>query len=391
VSVTADRHFRLDYQLKTISNCIEGPERPVAFLLGAGCPCSLRNAGKPLIGDIEKLSRDLEEQAKSWPDVADVFNDIWSDLGSDPPNVEEFLTAVRLHAQMSSGSKKPRFDPDQLKTVDSTTCKFIRQAMKVRLEDSDAPDNGYRALAHWVQAIDRQNPVQVFTTNYDLLLEQALESGRVPYFDGFIGANEAFFDPFAVDEEEPKLPRRWVRLWKLHGSVNWWLRPEPGGARVFRSPGEHELANMIYPSHLKYDQARQMPFLVLFERLRRQLQRRSSVLVCVGFSFFDEHIVAAMAQALSASPQATLFALQYKSLGESDDAKRLAKQCHNATVICPDGVVSGGVEAPWLEPEGKAAFAGLKNVGDFVEFGRFLGMAAGLGEDHLGAAAGGAP
>ena len=36
-------------------------------------------------------------------------------------------------------------------------------------------DNSYRRLARWVNSIDRAVPVEVFTTNYDLLLEQALE------------------------------------------------------------------------------------------------------------------------------------------------------------------------------------------------------------------------
>ena len=36
------------------------------------------------------------------------------------------------------------------------------------------------------------------TTNYDLLFEQALERTRIPFFDGFSGASEAFFDPSSL-------------------------------------------------------------------------------------------------------------------------------------------------------------------------------------------------
>ncbi len=61
--------------------------------------------------------------------------------------------------------------------------------------------------------------MEIFTTNYDLLFEQALERTRVPFFDGFSGASEPFFDPSSVASND--LPARWTRLWKLHGSLGW--------------------------------------------------------------------------------------------------------------------------------------------------------------------------
>lgn len=376
--MASDDHFQLDYQLRTLSNCIEGPERPIAFLIGAGCPCSVMKGGEPLIQDIAGLSKAFAKHAKTWEKpYDDVFNTIWNDLDSTAPNIEQFLTTVRLRNQVAKSSKKPSIPSKSLTKLDELACAFVRGAMAVRLSEVGTSDTGYHELARWINAIDREHPVQLFTTNYDLLLEQALETTRLPYFDGFVGADEAFFDPFAIDEEEPRLPKRWVRLWKLHGSINWWLDPEPGGARVFRSALEHPFPNMIYPSHLKYDQARQMPFLIMFERLRKHLQKRSSILICIGFSFFDEHIWAAIAQALSASPQATLFALQFKKLAESEDATRLAKLCHNVTVVCPDGVVTGGTSHAWLAPADKLTFPGLTNVGNFAEFGTFLGLASG--------------
>ncbi len=37
-----------------------------------------------------------------------------------------------------------------------------------------------------------KSPIELFTTNYDLLLEEALEDEEIPYFDGFVGSKKSF-------------------------------------------------------------------------------------------------------------------------------------------------------------------------------------------------------
>ena len=45
----------------------------------------------------------------------------------------------------------------------------------------------------WLNWLSRDFTKEVFTTNYDLILEKSFESLQVPYFDGFNGSNEPFF------------------------------------------------------------------------------------------------------------------------------------------------------------------------------------------------------
>ena len=80
-------------------------------------------------------------------------------------------------------------------------------------------------FAAWAGRADYHWPLEVFTVNYDLLVETAFEQSRLPYFDGFVGNIQARFHTDLV-EGTPEEPGRWilpsfVRLWKLHGSVNW--------------------------------------------------------------------------------------------------------------------------------------------------------------------------
>ena len=82
---------------------------------------------------------------------------------------------------------------------------------------------------------------------------------------------------------------RWARLWKIHGSINWWMTAKK---KIRRSRDASRWASncLIYPSHLKYDQSRQMPYFAMLDRLRVFLRSDQCVLLTCGYSFGDEHI-----------------------------------------------------------------------------------------------------
>ena len=63
---------------------------------------------------------------------------------------------------------------------------------------------------------------EIYTTNYDMLFEMALEANYTPYFDGFTGSYEPFFSPESIETfpREEDFTSRWIRLWKIHGSLN---------------------------------------------------------------------------------------------------------------------------------------------------------------------------
>jgi hypothetical protein len=42
-------------------------------------------------------------------------------------------------------------------------------------------------FAAWAARTNYLTPLEVFTVNYDLLIEEAFEEFLVPYFDGFVG------------------------------------------------------------------------------------------------------------------------------------------------------------------------------------------------------------
>ena len=254
-------------------------------------------------------------------------------------------------------------------------------------------------FADWVKRVNRTAPIEIFTTNYDVLFEQAFEVRRVPVFDGFVGTHRPFFYPECLHDDELLPKAKWIRLWKLHGSVNWLLEDQPEGKRIIRSHLT-ESGELILPSHRKYDESRKQPYLAYMDRLSRILNSEHALLVTCGYSFRDEHINDILYGALDTRNTANIIALQFHELDKNDDVSKAAVQRSNLSVIAPNGGVISGIAGLWQltqpvdnktssfmdiafdsdalpEKEGSPAavaadLTGRMRLGDFNWFCRFL-------------------
>ena len=84
---------------------------------------------------------------------------------------------------------------DRARELDGAMCRQIIKSLGVDPEDN-SPVIG---LAAWSVRASYLLPVELFTVNYDLLVEEALEKLRVPYFDGFVGNLNARFQTDLVE------------------------------------------------------------------------------------------------------------------------------------------------------------------------------------------------
>lgn len=335
-------------QANFLQQCLSHDKRAIGFFLAAGCPLAIQEdaGGKttPLIPDIRRMTavvRDCLSASEDKTDFACLMKQLKDD-GYDEPNVEIILSHVRAVRRVAGKGKVRGLDAATADKLDAAICDIIVDVVKKSLPNRTTP---YHQLAAWIKSAPRTAPVEIFTTNYDLLTEQALEEGRVPYFDGFVGSHRAFFDPHAIDQDT--LPSRWARVWKLHGSINW-VQDSNGAV----SRGGHDgTRRLIHPSHLKYDESRQMPYLAMLDRLRSFLRQPSAVLVTCGYSFGDEHLNACLVEGLRGNPKAMLFALAFGELKNYEQAIKLATMQGNFSLLAGDRAVLGTRTAPWLKRE----------------------------------------
>ena len=255
------------------------------------------------------------------------------------PNIETILSRVRSLAGVIGKTKVHGLDGAGHKKLSEAICVQIGKIVNQPLCAGSSP---YTEFVTWISGTGREHPVEIFTTNYDLLFEQALERTRVPFFDGFTGASEPFFDPSSVASND--LPARWTRLWKLHGSLGWAANAR---GEVVRT-GQANATHLVFPEHLKYDQTQKAPYAALFDRLRAFLMTPDTLLIATGFSFADAHISARIDECLAANPSASVFAFQFKLLEQETHACDIARRRANMSLYSPDKAMINGIAAPWV-------------------------------------------
>jgi hypothetical protein len=157
----------------------------------------------------------------------------------------------------------------------------------------------------------------LFTTNYDMAFDYALDNLGIHYINGFMGVHNRCFRPEVYDYDlyypgqsvTGKVHRaeKVLKYYKIHGSLSW-LATKPNVNNTygikeiplnneFKVGDDNEL--MVYPCVSKKSFTLDLPYSELFRQFSQAINKPQSVLFCIGYSFYDEHINDIIKQALS--------------------------------------------------------------------------------------------
>lgn len=337
-----------DQYMSDLRQILAQGRKRLGILVGAGAPGGilidkadghLKIDGAPLIPVISQLTSDVTKTLAA--KYGAVLDSIIGDLGGKP-NIEQILSRVRALADALGKSKVHGLDGKAYGQLGEAMCNEIGKTVSVDLPDEPT---AYSELAGWIGGTQRDHPFEIFTPNYDFLFEQAFERAHIPYFHGFCGSYEPFFDPASITNDG--LPPRWARLWKLHGSLGWDFN-----SRDEMVCGKGKTATRcIYPTHLKYDQTQKLPYTALFERLKAFLRTPDSLLMTSGFSFLDFHLRALIDESLAANRAATVLSFQFNNIDSEAVPCELARSRANMSVYARDAAMINCVKAPWRPGE----------------------------------------
>lgn len=156
--------------------------------------------------------------------------------------------------------------------------------------------------------------LQIFTTNYDRLIETGAEIAGLHLLDRFVGNLTPIFRSSRLNIDmhynppgmrgEPRYLEGVVRFTKLHGSVDWVYSNRdirrvglPFGSKsinpFLEAPGFVGMTIgdlMIYPNSAKDRETASYPYVELFRDFAAAICRPNNTLVVYGYSFGDEHI-----------------------------------------------------------------------------------------------------
>lgn len=347
-----------------LSSRLASRSRHINLFLGAG---SSKACGLP---DVTQLQRLVDS------DLADGHKQLFRRLVGGG-NLETALSKIRrMVALLGVGDQIDGIDADTASHLDSAICEAIVRHLS-RTEDLNlAPAAD---LAAWLVRANYMRPVDVFTVNYDLMIERSLDALGAPYFDGFGGILEARFRSDLVDAEPPDehyVPSFFPRLWKLHGSLNWSIRD--GAVVRLGSSVSAGLTAAIYPSDAKYDESRRVPFVVLQDRFRRALHEPETLTLVSGYSWGDEHLNEQVFDAAKRRPRSEVIAFCYSTI--PDGLRERAIFTPNLQVVSPTEAILGGNSGTWSKPADETPpyiwSDGAVQLGDFGSLATFLARAS---------------
>ena len=228
-------------------------------------------------------------------------------------DIEALLSHIIL-IEKTDDTRKTKIKPfrEALQNKIKTDCTLI-------LDDNQAPHKDF--LNKITARKNNDARVQLFTTNYDTLFEQAANKAGFVIIDGFSFTHPRefagkWFDLDIVNREKTRLKQeesfisKVFHLYKLHGSLNWTRQSE----RIVQKDDADDPL-IIYPASEKYESSYEQPYFEMMSRFQQALRKEETLLIVIGFGFQDKHIKNVIVEAVEQNPSFQLLIVNYNGNG----------------------------------------------------------------------------
>jgi hypothetical protein len=286
----------------------------LSFLLGAGCSSYYLEDADIGIPIMSNMAKEFYSLIINDTDKKFITNNLKIDIDEEPfkYNLEKLLEVLYsyrflLESQGASVGNVEKF-------ISKVTAYLLKKC--INKSNNDKHKNVvelyslfYKKLIYRDNNLSKTN---IFTTNYDLYSETALDKLGILYTNGFSGLTERYFNPtvfnYAYAEQMELSNNKWnvidnfIYLYKLHGSINWVESDDQN--HLFKVEELQKVTGtennvMIYPTPMKQVASFASPYSDLFREFQKKLMQDKNVLIVIGYSFSDEHINNLIYQALT--------------------------------------------------------------------------------------------
>jgi len=360
----------------------------IGFFFGAGTSCALK------IPNVEQLTAGIEAELKeeNKANFIAIKEDLKTIITDRNVNIEDILNHIRRIREITGEVNTKSYQGitgESAKILDIEICKIIYQIIADK--ESVADISQTKKFFAWLSMLNRDFSKEIFTTNYDLIIEKSLEASQIPYFDGFVGSFEPFFWQESIDQFVSKndLTQNWIRLWKIHGSLSWFWKIDPTtkAQKIIRQGKIEKIEDeknelVIYPSKEKYDSSKKQPFIAYFDRLKNYLLSGELLFIFSGYSFSDQHINEIIFNCLRQNNRLTALVFFFQD-AEVENLHKLTSSYMNLIVFGPTKAIVNGNLGEWyysaddLKPNEKSetywnSETNSFKLGDFNELVNFL-------------------
>lgn len=198
--------------------------------------------------------------------------------------VAELTSTNNLETALEKISLKAEIQKSIIETVWSVIDKKDRDAINGFIKQGNSP-----ALSLVIRKfVQRAGTTNIVTTNYDRLVEYAIDCAEGVIENGFSGNCIKTFGAFS------QKAKRVVNLYKVHGSIDWFRHMDNQNI-IATNFSSLELLSDVYmpmivtPGNGKYKETHIDPFRTVIAEADKSL-RQASAYLCIGYGFNDEHI-----------------------------------------------------------------------------------------------------
>jgi len=231
-------------------------------------------------------------------------------------------------------------------------------------------------LGFWANTISSRllhivnKQVNIFTTNFDMFMEDSCERLGIPYNDGFTGQINPSFSVANFNKIQRYKSLQFdntsdiplFNIIKLHGSVSWQAKDEI----IVYSNGNHivdDLENrvekdfdekykqiaVINPNAEKHlETVLDVNYASMLRKFTLELEKENSVLIIIGFSLSDKHIKNLLYGVMKSNPTLIVIYFSFSQYDETED-KHEEKKNSNLYVISPEADFSFNKTIEYLE------------------------------------------
>lgn len=226
-------------------------------------------------------------------------------------DIEGLLSHIILYEKLNNSAA-------DIATLREDLERKIKEACTLTLDKDEAP---HKNFLDKITARKSNDPrVQLFTTNYDTLFEQAANEAGFVIIDGFSFTQPRkfsgrYFDYDIVNRDKTRVKQeesfvsKVFHIYKLHGSLNW-ERDTDNGIIQKENP---KTPLIIYPASNKYESSYEQPYFEMMSRFQQALRQDQVLLVVLGFGFQDKHIQNVIIEAVQQNPSFQLVILNYNA------------------------------------------------------------------------------
>ena len=286
--------------------CGSGITTAISYLAGAG-------GGTTMAASTFSTYKDeIEEAAKESAKASGREN---GNIEDQIRTANDLLRGLRI---LNKDTEANALETELNAIINAFAKSILESEREIATATDDKRENAYSVLVNFLLSFasrtGNRERLNIFTTNYDRLIEVGAELAGVHLMDRFVGTMMPIFRSSRLNLDihynppgirgEPRYLEGVARLTKLHGSVDWVQNEDeirriglPFGAEdimpYLNAPGlkgADALKLMIYPNSAKDRETAEYPYVELFRDFAAAICRPNSTLVTYGYGFGDEHI-----------------------------------------------------------------------------------------------------